>query len=78
MGDVIKIGKPVGHDRAVRLMTKEEVTIRDRVEREAQLAADMTSSMFQLRQVIRHMKVAHGDGATKCAILAVCQEFWPE
>lgn len=78
MGDVIKIGKPVGHDRAVRLMSREDVTIRDRVEREAQLAADMTSSMFQMRQVIRHMRAVHGDGATKCALLQIAGEFWPE
>lgn len=78
MTNVIKIGKPAGYDRAVRLMTKEEVTIRDRVEREAQLAADMTRSMFQMRQVIRHMQRVHGDGATKCALLQIAGEFWPE
>lgn len=78
MGDVIKIGRPAGHDKSVRLMTREEVTERDYVMREAMLAADLTSSKYQLRQVIRHMRVAHGDGVTKCAILSVCKEFWPD
>lgn len=78
MGDVIKIGRPEGHDRSLRLMTKQEVTERDYVMREAMLAADLTGSKFQLKQVIRHLRAAHGDGVAKCAILEVCAEFWPD
>jgi len=78
MGNVIKIGRPHGHDKSVRLITKEEVTERDDVIREAMLAADLTSSRHQLRQVIRHVRVAHGDGVAKCLLLEVATEFWPD
>jgi len=78
MGDVIRIGKPAGFSKAVQLMSKEEVLEKNKALREQQMQADLAGSKFQLRQVIRHMNVVHGDGVTKCALLEVAAEYWPE
>lgn len=74
---IVRIGKPFGYDRAVRLMTADECREHD-AERVAQeLAASIAGSKYQLRQVFRHMIATHGDDTTQEAILAVASEFWP-
>lgn len=66
MTNIITIGRPFGFGK------------HDREEVERQKAVHLSSSKFQLRQVIGSMRVLHGDGATKATLLEIAKEFWPE
>lgn len=65
MGDVIHLKTPLDPEREF-------------IMKEAMLAADITSSKHQMRQVISHLRSIHGDGVTKCVLLELAAEFWPD
>lgn len=60
MGDVVTIGRPVGFDRSIRLMTKDEVEIFDQKETQQQLEDFRSGSKIKLRTTLQLLKIALG------------------